>query len=45
MLRELLPHAVECLGELLNSDDERIRLEAAKALLDRQSQTILRPLH
>jgi hypothetical protein len=34
-LRELSPHAVERLGELLDSDDERIRLEAAKAILDR----------
>ena len=34
-LRELSPRAVERLGELLDSDDERIRLEAAKAILDR----------
>jgi hypothetical protein len=30
-LRELSPRAVKRLGELLDSDDERIRLEAAKA--------------
>ena len=34
-LRELSPRAVERLGELLDSDDERIQLEAAKAILDR----------
>jgi hypothetical protein len=34
-LRELSPRAVERLGELLNSADERIQLEAAKAILDR----------
>jgi hypothetical protein len=34
-LRELSPHAVKRLGELLDSDDERIQLEAAKAILDR----------
>ena len=34
-LRELSPRAVERLGELLDSADERIRLEAAKAILDR----------
>jgi hypothetical protein len=34
-LRELSPRAVQRLGELLDSDDERIRLEAAKAILDR----------
>jgi len=34
-LAELSPHAVERLGELLNSGDERVRLEAAKAILDR----------
>jgi hypothetical protein len=34
-LRKLSPRAVERLGELLDSDDERIRLEAAKAILDR----------
>jgi hypothetical protein len=34
-LRELSPRAVKRLGELLDSDDERIRLEAAKAILDR----------
>jgi hypothetical protein len=34
-LRELSPRAVERLGELLESDDERIRLEAAKAIPDR----------
>jgi len=34
-LRELSPRAVERLGELLGSADERIRLEAAKAILDR----------
>src|SRR3954453_20026838 len=34
-LRELSPRAVERLGELLDSQDERIRLEAAKAILDR----------
>ena len=34
-LRELSPRAVERLGQLLDSDDERIRLEAAKAILDR----------
>jgi len=33
-LRELSPRAVERLGELLDSDDERIRLKAAKAILD-----------
>ena len=35
-LRELSPRAVERLGELLDSADERIQLEAAKAILDRQ---------
>ncbi len=34
-LAELSPRAVARLGELLDSDDERIRLEAAKAILDR----------
>jgi hypothetical protein len=34
-LRELSPRAVKRLGELLDSEDERIRLEAAKAILDR----------
>ena len=34
-LRELSPRAVERLGEMLDSEDERIRLEAAKAILDR----------
>jgi hypothetical protein len=34
-LRELSPRAVERLGELLDSDDERIQLEAAKTILDR----------
>src|SRR5215831_20817886 len=34
-LAELSPRAVERLGELLDSDDERVRLEAAKAILDR----------
>ena len=34
-LRELSPRAVRRLGELLDSEDERIRLEAAKAILDR----------
>lgn len=34
-LRELSPRAVERPGELLYSDDERIKLEAAKAILDR----------
>jgi hypothetical protein len=34
-LAALSPRAVERLGELLDSDDERVRLEAAKAILDR----------
>ena len=34
-LAQLSPRAVERLGELLDSGDERIRLEAAKAILDR----------
>jgi hypothetical protein len=34
-LRQLSPEAVKRLGELLNSADERIQLEAAKAILDR----------
>jgi hypothetical protein len=34
-LRELSPRAVQRLGELLDSGDERVRLEAAKAILDR----------
>ena len=34
-LRELSPRAVERLGKLLDSEDERIQLEAAKAILDR----------
>jgi hypothetical protein len=34
-LRELSPRAVERLGQLLDSEDERIQLEAAKAILDR----------
>jgi hypothetical protein len=34
-LRELSPRAVARLGELLDSPDERIQLEAAKAILDR----------
>ena len=34
-LAELSPCAVERLGELLDSVDERVRLEAAKAILDR----------
>jgi hypothetical protein len=33
-LRELSPRAVQRLGELLDSEDERIQLEAAKAILD-----------
>lgn len=40
-LRELSPRAVERLGVLLDSEDERIRLEAAKAiaiLVDPQSR-------
>jgi hypothetical protein len=34
-LAELSPRALERLGKLLDSGDERIRLEAAKAILDR----------
>jgi hypothetical protein len=34
-LRELSPRAVARLGELLDSGDERIQLEAARAILDR----------
>ena len=34
-MAELSPRAIERLGELLDSDDERVRLEAAKAILDR----------
>ena len=34
-LAELSPRAVERLGELLDSGDERVRLEAAKTILDR----------
>jgi hypothetical protein len=34
-LRALSPRAVERLGELLDSEDERIQLEAAKAILNR----------
>ena len=34
-LAELSPRAVERLGELLDSEDERVRLEAAKTILDR----------
>ena len=34
-LAELSPDAVDWLAELLDSDDERVRLEAAKAILDR----------
>src|SRR5215475_6605497 len=34
-LAELSPHAVERLGELLDSAHERVCLEAAKAILDR----------
>jgi hypothetical protein len=34
-LAELSPRAVERLGELLDSADERVRLEAAKTILDR----------
>jgi hypothetical protein len=34
-LAELSPRAVERLGELLDSADERVVLEAAKAILDR----------
>jgi len=34
-LRELSPRAVEKLGQLLNSTDERIQLEAARTILDR----------
>ncbi len=34
-LAQLSPHAVERLGELLDSDDERVRLEAARTILDR----------
>jgi hypothetical protein len=34
-LAELSPRAVERLGDLLDSGDERVRLEAAKAILDR----------
>jgi len=34
-LAKLSPRAVERPGELLDSSDERVRLEAAKAILDR----------
>jgi hypothetical protein len=34
-LADLSPRAVERLGELLDSADERVRLEAARAILDR----------
>jgi hypothetical protein len=34
-LAKLSPRAIERLGELLDSGDERVRLEAAKAILDR----------
>jgi hypothetical protein len=34
-LAELSPRAVERLGELLDSNDERVRLEAARVILDR----------
>jgi hypothetical protein len=34
-MRELSPRAVERLGQLLDCTDERIQLEAAKAILDR----------
>src|ERR1700757_3790821 len=34
-LAELSPQAVERLGELLDSADERVRLEAARTILDR----------
>jgi HEAT repeat protein len=34
-LRELAPAAVDALSELLQSEDPRIRLQAATALLDR----------
>jgi hypothetical protein len=34
-LAELSPRPVEGLGKLLDSEDERIQLEAAKAILDR----------
>ena len=34
-LAELSPRAVDCLGAL-DSDDERVRLEAARTILDRQ---------
>jgi hypothetical protein len=34
-LRELSPRAVTRLGQLLDSADERVQLEAAKAILDR----------
>jgi hypothetical protein len=34
-LAELSPHAVERLAELLDSAEERVRLEAAKTILDR----------
>jgi hypothetical protein len=34
-LRKLSPRAVERLGELLDSEDERIQLGAANAILDR----------
>jgi hypothetical protein len=34
-LAELSPHAVERLDELLDSGDERVRLEAARTILDR----------
>lgn len=33
--RELTPHAIEVLRQSLSSDDERIRLEAAKEILNR----------
>ena len=34
-MAELSPRAVERLGELLDSGDERVRLEAARTILDR----------
>ena len=34
-MAELSPRAVERLGELLDSADERVRLEAARTILDR----------
>lgn len=38
-LQESVPKAAETLGDLLDADDERVRIRAAEAILDRAGLT------